>query len=172
MVGVAWARQRRHAGADRDPRDLPGLATRAEVRAAAGSRTVTRRARQTRPSLTRPSAAEVAYLLGRARGVPAWASVEDSMLLLGPPRSGKGLHVVIPIILDAPGAVVDHLDQARQPRRHDAARASSCGPVAVFDPQHLAAGVPGGLRWSPVRGCETAPDRDDPRPGPGRRQSA
>ena len=35
-----------------------------------------------------------------------WASVEDSMLLLGPPRSGKGLHLVIPMILDAPGAVV------------------------------------------------------------------
>ena len=28
------------------------------------------------------------------------------------------------------------------------------GPVAVFDPQQLAAGVPVGLRWSPIRGCE------------------
>ena len=28
------------------------------------------------------------------------------------------------------------------------------GPVAIFDPQRLA-GLPGGLRWSPVRGCET-----------------
>ncbi|MDR3106854.1 MAG: TraM recognition domain-containing protein, partial [Bifidobacteriaceae bacterium] len=28
------------------------------------------------------------------------------------------------------------------------------GPVAVFDPQHLADGLPAGLRWSPVRGCE------------------
>jgi hypothetical protein len=35
-----------------------------------------------------------------------WASVEDSILLIGPPRSGKGLHVVINAILDAPGAVV------------------------------------------------------------------
>jgi hypothetical protein len=35
-----------------------------------------------------------------------WASVEDSILLLGPPRSGKGLHVVINAILDAPGAVI------------------------------------------------------------------
>jgi type IV secretory pathway TraG/TraD family ATPase VirD4 len=26
--------------------------------------------------------------------------------------------------------------------------------VAVFDPQRLAEGVPAGLRWSPVRGCE------------------
>jgi type IV secretory pathway TraG/TraD family ATPase VirD4 len=28
------------------------------------------------------------------------------------------------------------------------------GPVAVFDPQRLAPGVPAGLQWSPVRGCE------------------
>ena len=36
-----------------------------------------------------------------------------------------------------------------------ATRASS-GPVAVFDPQGLAAGLPSSLRWSPVRGCERA----------------
>jgi type IV secretion system protein VirD4 len=32
--------------------------------------------------------------------------VEDSILLIGPPRSGKGAHIVINTILDAPGAVV------------------------------------------------------------------
>jgi type IV secretory pathway TraG/TraD family ATPase VirD4 len=153
MASLWWGWQHLHADADRDPRDLPGLATRADVRAAAGSRAVTRRARQARLSLTRPAAPDVAYRLGRARGVPAWASVEDSMLLLGPPRSGKGLHVVIPTILDAPGAVVttstrpDNLAVTMRAREH-------LGPVAVFDPQHLAAGLPGGLRWSPVRGCE------------------
>ena len=36
----------------------------------------------------------------------AYASVEDSMVILGPPRSGKGYNLVIPFILDAPGAVV------------------------------------------------------------------
>ena len=34
------------------------------------------------------------------------------------------------------------------------ARARDGRPVGVFDPQHLAEGVPAGLRWSPVRGCE------------------
>ena len=33
-------------------------------------------------------------------------------------------------------------------------RSSDGRPVAVFDPQHLAEGVPAGLRWSPIRGCE------------------
>ena len=28
------------------------------------------------------------------------------MVLLGPPRSGKGVHIVINAILDAPGAVI------------------------------------------------------------------
>ena len=29
------------------------------------------------------------------------------------------------------------------------------GPVAIFDPQHLAEGLPAGMRWSPIRGCES-----------------
>ena len=80
-------------------------------------------------------------------------SVEDSTLVLGPPRSGKGLHVVINAMLDAPGAVVttstrpDNLTTTLRARQR-------IGPVAVFDPQHLAEGLPAGLRWSPVRGCE------------------
>ncbi|WP_232004129.1 type IV secretory system conjugative DNA transfer family protein [Propionibacterium freudenreichii] len=79
--------------------------------------------------------------------------MEDSILLIGPPRSGKGLHIVIPAILDAPGAVVttstrpDNLTATLRARQ-------KMGPVAVFDPQHLADGVPAGLRWSPIRGCE------------------
>src|SRR5690606_24634776 len=31
---------------------------------------------------------------------------------------------------------------------------SKHGPVAGFDPQQLAEGLPAGLRWSPVRGCQ------------------
>jgi type IV secretion system protein VirD4 len=82
-----------------------------------------------------------------------WTSVEDSILVIGPPRSGKGAHIVINAILDAPGAVVttstrpDNLTTTIRSRMRR-------GPVAVFDPQHLAPGVPAGLRWSPVRGCE------------------
>ena len=53
-----------------------------------------------------PEAEDVGYLLGRSCGREIWASVEDSILVIGPPRSGKGLHLVINAILDAPGAVV------------------------------------------------------------------
>lgn len=156
--GAAWWLVQAWRGGDhtrrRDPRSLPGTASMSEVRQAAGARSVVRRARHARPSLTRPHPREVGYLLGRSRGVGAWASVEDSILVVGPPRSGKGLHLVVPTILDAPGAVVttstrpDNLAVTYQTRH-------ALGPVAVFDPQQLAAGIPDGLRWSPVRGCET-----------------
>ena len=59
-----------------------------------------------RPSIQHPRASDVGYLLGRSCGREIWASVEDSILVIGPPRSGKGLHLVINAILDAPGAVV------------------------------------------------------------------
>jgi type IV secretory pathway TraG/TraD family ATPase VirD4 len=97
-------------------------------------------------------AAEVGYCIGLAQGRELWCSVEDSVLLVGPPRMGKGLHVVIPWILDAPGPVVStstRPDTLAVTLRSRADR----GPVAIFDPQRLA-GLPGGLRWSPVRGCE------------------
>src|SRR5699024_6064867 len=100
-----------------------------------------------------PDPGDVGYRIGTSKGREVWASVEDSILLIGPPRSGKGLHIVIPAILDAPGAVVttstrpDNLTATLRARQR-------IGPVAVFDPQHLAEGIPAGLRWSPVRGCE------------------
>ncbi|WP_370586090.1 type IV secretory system conjugative DNA transfer family protein [Tessaracoccus sp. MC1679] len=136
-----------------DPRRLAGTATATEIARTASARSLRHRAKTLRPSLTNPRPADVGYLLGSAKGRAVWATVEDSMLLIGPPRSGKGLHIVINAILDAPGAVIttstrpDNLTATLRAREQ-------VGPVAVFDPQHLAPGLPAGLRWSPVRGCE------------------
>lgn len=129
-----------------------GLATKREIVKAAGSASLVRRGRTLRPELEEPSSRDVGYRLGRSHGVDCWASVEDSLIVLGPPRSGKGLHLVIPAILDAPGAVIttstrpDNLAATMTARK-------GCGPVAVFDPQGLAP-VPSATRWSPIRGCE------------------
>ena len=137
-----------------DPRRLDGIATGTEIAQLAGVRALLARAKTLRPSLTTPQPGDVGYLLGYARGRQVWATAEDSMLLIGPPRSGKGLHLVINAILDAPGAVVttstrpDNLTATLTARR-------ARGPVAVFDPQRIAPGLPAGLRWSPVRGCES-----------------
>jgi type IV secretory pathway TraG/TraD family ATPase VirD4 len=144
----------RHQAA-RDPRRIVGTAVRADVGPVASRKALLRRGRTLRPSLSRPTAADVGYLLGRSHGMEIWASVEDSILIVGPPRSGKGLHLVINAILDAPGAVVttstrpDNITATINARRER-------GPVAVFDPQRLAGelDLPSGLRWSPIRGCE------------------
>ncbi|MDU7816483.1 MAG: TraM recognition domain-containing protein [Bacillota bacterium] len=151
----AWTLWRRHTRAvDIDPHHLAGTATSHEVATAASAKQLIRRATKLRPSLNDPAPRDVGFLLGQSRSRQAWASVEDSILLIGPPRSGKGLHVVINAILDAPGAVVttstrpDNLTATLRARRRKG------GPVAVFDPQHLAEGIPAGLRWSPIRGCD------------------
>ena len=157
LAVVGWfgwrlvTRARHHAA--RDPRRLAGVATGRDVAASASERALLARGRILRPSLTKPKASEVGYLLGRSRGQAVWASVEDSMLLLGPPRSGKGLHIVINAILDAPGAVITTATRPDNIAATLTARQRH-GPVAVFDPQRLAEGLPAGLRWSPVRGCE------------------
>ncbi|MFV0461340.1 MAG: type IV secretory system conjugative DNA transfer family protein [Actinomycetales bacterium] len=155
VLGVSWVwvRLRGHTRkVETDPRRLAGTATRHEVTATASDKALLRRAGALRPSLTSPEPADVGYLLGTSKGRQVWASVEDSILLIGPPRSGKGLHIVINAILDAPGAVIatstrpDNLTATLRARQRS-------GPVAVFDPQRLAEGVPSGMRWSPVRGC-------------------
>ncbi|MGP9695130.1 type IV secretory system conjugative DNA transfer family protein [Brachybacterium sp. AOP25-B2-12] len=137
-----------------DPHRQEGTATRHEVAKTASTTALMRRASTLRPTLANPKPGDVGYRLGTAHRHEVWASVEDSLLLVGAPRSGKGLFLVIPAILDAPGAVVttstrpDNVTACLRARKR-------IGPVAVFDPQHLAEGLPAGMRWSPVRGCES-----------------
>ncbi|WP_206645915.1 type IV secretory system conjugative DNA transfer family protein [Actinomyces oricola] len=157
VVGAAWVWMllRRHSRKiGTDPHRLAGIATTHEVKTTASAKALLRRAGTLRPTLTTPTPADVGYLLGSSRGTGVWASVEDSILLIGPPRSGKTLHVVVNAILDAPGAVVTTSTRPENLTATLRARRRTGGPVAVFDPQHLAEGIPAGLRWSPVRGCE------------------
>jgi type IV secretion system protein VirD4 len=136
-----------------DPTNTAGLADRHHVKSTAGSAALLARATTLRPSLSRPVPTDIGYSLGTSRGVECWSSVEDSMVLLGPPRSGKGYNIVIPMLLDAPGAVITTATRSDNLSATMTARAAR-GPVGVFDPQGMAAGVPSALRWSPVRGCQ------------------
>ncbi|GAA1377912.1 TraM recognition domain-containing protein [Luteococcus sanguinis] len=153
-AGVFVFRAVRRARSGTNPHQLAGTATAGEIVRAASSKTLVKRASTLRPSLTAKAApGDVGYLLGSSKGGQVWATVEDSILLIGPPRSGKGLHVVINAILDAPGAVITTSTRPDNLTATLRARARK-GPVAVFDPQQLAPGLPSGLRWSPVRGCQ------------------
>jgi type IV secretory pathway TraG/TraD family ATPase VirD4 len=144
--------QREGRGIDEDPTRLAGLATRREVQLVAGVQQLRERGTILRPMVAKPAARDLGLFLGTSRGVACFASVEDSLVLLGPPRSGKGMNLVIPFILDAPGAVVTTSTRPDNLAATITARTKR-GPVGVFDPQGLAVGVAGGLRWSPVRGC-------------------
>ncbi|MDR1151289.1 MAG: hypothetical protein LBK72_02215, partial [Bifidobacteriaceae bacterium] len=105
--GWVWSRWREHTRRmHADPRRVVGTATKPEIVKTASAQALARRARVLRPSLTAPVPADVGYLIGHAHGQQVWASVEDSILVLGPPRSGKGWNLVINTILDAPGAVI------------------------------------------------------------------
>lgn len=146
------ARVRRRAD---DPTKLPGLADRREVIKVAGAKQLLARGSILRPSVPSPAASDLGLLLGSSRRVGVYFSVEDSMIIVGPPRSGKGYYLAIRMILDAPGPVVttstrpDNLAVTMHARR-------TRGPIAVFDPQNLARGVSRGRRWSPIRGCRDA----------------
>lgn len=156
LAYAAWrviARIRHRAA--HDPHRIVGIATRADIAPVASKRALVRRGHTLRPSLEDPAAEDIGYLLGHSCGQEIWASVEDSILIIGPPRSGKGLHLVINAILDAPGSVVTTSTRPDNISATIAARADR-GPVAVFDPQRLATDLelPAGKRWSLVRGCD------------------
>jgi type IV secretory pathway TraG/TraD family ATPase VirD4 len=160
-AGAAWALwtliARTGHRSQHNPHKIQGIATRRDIDAAASRKALVRRGEILRPSMGRARPEDVGYLLGHSCGREIWASVEDSILVIGPPRSGKGLHLVVNAILDAPGAVVttstrpDNIVATINARKER-------GPVAVFDPQRLTAGLPGvgraGVRWSPIRGCQ------------------
>ncbi|MDO5745194.1 MAG: TraM recognition domain-containing protein [Micrococcaceae bacterium] len=141
----AWLRQ--------DILGRDGMAQRAEVVREYGRRAARKRGRITRPGLKHPSLADVSWTLGTSRGTKVHVSTEESMVIQGAPRSGKGLFVVINAILDAPGAVVTTSTRADNLAVTMKARATGGRPVTVFDPQGMS-GLTSTLRWSPVRGCE------------------
>lgn len=132
--------------------ERPGFATSTDVRDEMSSRAVLRRAKQLRPDLKNPKASDVGWKVGRARGRDVYVSIEDSVVLEGPPRSGKGYRVLISAILDWSGPLIttsttnDNLTATMRMRERR-------GDVHVFDPQGLT-GVRHPLRFSPIAGCE------------------
>jgi type IV secretory pathway TraG/TraD family ATPase VirD4 len=149
-IGLAgWRLWRRHA------RRRPGYASGTEVRKHLSAAALRRRAVHTHPtSHRRRPTDELGLSLGRdaSTGIGLWGSAEDSYFFLGPPRIGKGIHLVIPQLLASPGPA---LSTATRPDTFRAThrRRSKTGPVRVFDPKNMAGGKAPRLRWSPLRGC-------------------
>ncbi|MGX1688377.1 type IV secretory system conjugative DNA transfer family protein [Microbacterium sp. NPDC055442] len=147
---------RRYQHSDRafvsDLRTRPGFAAGSEIRQHLSAKAVLRRASQLRPGAGRAVPADVGWRVGRSRGMDVYVSIEDSVALEGPPRSGKGYRVLISAILDWTGPLIttsttnDNLTATMRPRQ-------ARGDVHVFDPQGLS-GIRHPLRVSPITGCE------------------
>ncbi len=133
-----------------------GHATVAELWLRWGRLAAFRRSRRSRRSLTawqrlrRPALHSL--LLGRAH---YWhclrIPVEEHMLVMAPPRTGK-TGLLARIVMHYPGPVVSTTT------KHDVFELTSgirsrVGPVHVFNPQRIG-GVPSTFRWNPVAGCE------------------
>ncbi|MGH9078452.1 MAG: type IV secretory system conjugative DNA transfer family protein, partial [Acidimicrobiales bacterium] len=94
--------------------------------------------------------------VGAGAGGLAFARPEQSVLVLGPPRSGKTTSIVVPNVLAAPGAVVSTSTKPDVLRATLAGRAQ-LGRCWLFDPTG-SVDVPAGvtpLRWSPVVAART-----------------
>ncbi len=86
-------------------------------------------------------------------GIPLHATIEDSVLILGPTGSGKGTGFVYRAVADAVGSVVSTSTKPDVLLNTVALRQCDGRRVWVFDPQEIS-GWPNVLRWSPTRGCE------------------
>jgi hypothetical protein len=150
---VAWLRYRqsdRYFTRQMNYRE--GLAKPGEIRKHVSAHAVLRRAATLRPNLQDPSAASVGWKVGRSHSRDVYVSIEDSVVVEGAPRSGKGYRFIINAILDWSGPLIttstrnDNLAATMKMR-------ANTGQVTVFDPQELS-GVRSSLRISPVAGCE------------------
>ncbi|MDA3146510.1 type IV secretory system conjugative DNA transfer family protein [Leucobacter sp. UCMA 4100] len=146
-----------HFKRKKNPQLTEGLAKPSQARKQLGEKKLLEAGARFRPSLDPAlmKASHVGYRLGEFQGVEIWLKIEDPIIVIGPSRSGKGWHIVLNWLLDAPGAVIttsskmDNATMTIEERQRGGRR------VWVFAP-----GVIGGeslghvLRWNPIEGCE------------------
>ncbi|NNC12841.1 type IV secretory system conjugative DNA transfer family protein [Planctomonas sp. JC2975] len=135
-----------------DLRTRDGFAKGGEIRQYVSAHAVTAKTRTLRPSAATPSPELVGWKVGRAHGRDVYVSIEDSVVVEGAPRSGKGYRFIINAILDWTGPLITTSTRNDNLSATMAARTGR-GEVTVFDPQQLS-GVRSTLRISPITGCE------------------
>ena len=114
-----------------------------------------------RPSLAgnkNPPPGECGITLGRLlpKGPVLQSTWEDVVLAIMAPRAGKTTALAVPMVLDAPGAVVATSNKSDLMATTAAARTKR-GRVWVFDPQGIAV-FPQRYWWNPLAGVATVPD--------------
>lgn len=136
-----------------------GVASALDVARIGSGYAMRRKAPVVRPSLAALTArqratlrtTEVAVPLARVGGQRVWASVEDVVLTIGAPRTGKSVWLTGRII-DAPGALIV---TSTRTDLHDVTaglRARHRGPVYVFNAGGLG-GIESSITFDPLTGC-------------------
>jgi type IV secretion system protein VirD4 len=94
---------------------------------------------------------------GAAAGGLVLTPPQQTMLVLGPPRSGKSSTLVVPNVLAAPGAVIATSTKPELMEATAAARQALGGRCWLFDPSGTTPAPPGvtRVRWSPVAGASS-----------------
>lgn len=128
-----------------------GFALRREVDTKLSARIVRKKGKTLRPGLRAPTAQDVAWKVGSSRGIETYVLIEDSVIVIGPPRSGKGFRFIINAILDWPGPLITTSTRNDNLAATMAMR-EKVGKVTVFDPQGLS-GVRSTVKISPLTGC-------------------
>jgi hypothetical protein len=95
---------------------------------------------------------DVAWRVGASQGEDIWITIERPVCVFGAARSGKGVHIVVNAIIQAPGSVITTSTRDDNLRMTALCRASR-GPVHVFNLDEVG-GRPHTIKWSPLEGCE------------------
>ena len=105
------------------------------------------------PRRLRPT--ELGWRLGKAsepRSGELWVPWDRTAGVIGPQGSGKTLDLLVPALLDAPGAALVTLTKVDDLLLTFGPRASNGRPCVVLDPFGLVPGLPE-VVWDPIRGC-------------------
>jgi type IV secretion system protein VirD4 len=104
---------------------------------------------------TRFDAHQVGWRLGQSAqpraGGPLWVPYDRTAGVIGPQGSGKSLDLLLPALLNAPGAALATMTKPQDLLLTWTAR-SRTGPCVIADPHNLAPGLTP-LVWDPIAGC-------------------
>lgn len=147
-----WNRLRGADGAD-------GRATSAQLQQAMGEKQAISRAVSLRPTMfdADPSSVTIRHVAvyvgcSSPSRVHLWITIEESVVLVAPPREGKTSQIILPGILEFQGTVLATSSKT-DVLYSTAVLREKQGPVWVLDPTGLS-GWPRQLRWPITSGCE------------------
>lgn len=133
-----------------------GMASPSDAATLLGIERLRKNAHVIRPDRPSFGPKRVGWLVGKAvqpnTKRDLWIPWDRTAGVIGPQGSGKTLDLLVPALLDAPGAALVTLTKVDDLLLTFSARQSDERPCVVLDPFGLAPGLPE-LVWDPIAGC-------------------